>query len=49
MSENQIRQEGESPVGMPLWVKAFVVVALILVAAFVVLHLTGLAPKHTLQ
>lgn len=48
MSENQIGQDGESPVGMPRWVKAFVGVAVILVAAFVVLHLTGLAPKHTL-
>jgi hypothetical protein len=29
---------------MPRWVKVFSFVALVLVAAFVVLHLTGLAP-----
>ena len=30
--------------GMPRWVKVFGVVAILLVAAFVVLHLTGIAP-----
>lgn len=29
---------------MPGWVKVFVIVGVVLVAAFVVLHLTGLAP-----
>jgi hypothetical protein len=32
--------------GMPRWVKVFVVIAIVFVVAFVVLHLTGLAPHH---
>ena len=32
------------PEGMPRWVKMFVVIAVALVVAFVVLHLTGVAP-----
>lgn len=30
---------------MPRWVKMFALVALILVVAFIILHLSGLAPK----
>jgi hypothetical protein len=29
---------------MPRWVKVFGIVALVLVAVFIVLHLTGMAP-----
>lgn len=32
--------------GMPTWVKAFVVIAVLLVTVFVVLHLTGLSPAR---
>ena len=30
--------------GMPRWVKVFGIVAVVVIVAFVVLHLTGLAP-----
>ena len=30
--------------GMPRWVKVFGVVAIVLVLAFVILHVTGIAP-----
>ena len=34
--------------GMPRWVKVFVMVAIVLVVAFIILHLTGRAPmSHT--
>ena len=35
----------ESPPAMPTWVRVFGVVALILVLLFIVLHLTGHAPR----
>jgi hypothetical protein len=36
-------QSGDAP-GIPRWVKVSGIVALLLVAAFVVLHLLGLSP-----
>jgi hypothetical protein len=30
--------------GMPRWVKLFAIVAILFVVAFVILHVTGLAP-----
>jgi hypothetical protein len=32
------------PEGMPRWVKVFGIVAIVVLAAFVVLHVTGIAP-----
>jgi hypothetical protein len=34
-----------STTGAPRWVKVFGIIAIVLVVAFVVLHLTGLAPE----
>jgi hypothetical protein len=34
----------DDPEPMPRWVKGFAIAAVILVIAFVVLHLTGIAP-----
>lgn len=36
----------EQPPPMPRWVKMLGVVVLVLVAAFIGLHLAGLAPDH---
>jgi hypothetical protein len=33
-----------SPPGVPMWVKALGIVALLLVLLYVILHLTGLSP-----
>jgi hypothetical protein len=42
------RSDRGSPPSTPLWVKAFGIVALILVLLFVLLHLSGHAPRgHT--
>jgi hypothetical protein len=35
----------EPTTGAPRWVKVFGIIAIVLVVAFVVLHLTGLAPE----
>ncbi|WP_144128057.1 DotU family type IV/VI secretion system protein [Catellatospora sichuanensis] len=34
------------PAGMPLWVKISGLIAILLVAAFLALHLTGNSPTH---
>jgi hypothetical protein len=39
--------DGESPPSAPRWVKAFGIIAIVLVLVFVGLHLTGNAPLHT--
>jgi hypothetical protein len=39
--------DGESPPSAPRWVKAFGIIAIVLVLLFVGLHLTGNAPLHT--
>jgi hypothetical protein len=42
-----VEADGESPPSAPRWVKAFGLIAMILVLLFVGLHLTGNAPLHT--
>ena len=41
MSEIRTQPDPEAPPGVPRWVKAFGIVLLILILAFVILHLTG--------
>jgi hypothetical protein len=39
--------DGESAPSTPRWVKAFGIVAIVLVLLFVGMHFTGIAPMHT--
>jgi hypothetical protein len=41
-----IERDRESPPGTPRWVKAFGIIAIVLILAFAGLHLTGNAPTH---
>ena len=41
---DEIEIEHESPPGAPRWVKAFAIVLVVLLLAFLALHLTGHAP-----
>ncbi|MFI5489160.1 hypothetical protein [Micromonospora echinaurantiaca] len=44
-SDDRSGRDPEAPPAVPGWVKLFGLVALVLVAAFVILHLTGLSPS----
>jgi hypothetical protein len=44
--DTRIEPDRESPPGTPRWVKAFGIIALVLILAFAGLHLTGNAPTH---
>jgi len=44
MAQHEHEHDHESAPGAPVWVKAFGVIAVVLIVLFVVLHLTGLAP-----
>ncbi|NJP35798.1 hypothetical protein [Micromonospora thermarum] len=44
-SDDRSGRDPEVPPAVPGWVKVFGLVALVLVSAFVVLHLTGLSPS----
>jgi hypothetical protein len=46
MSETRTRPDPDVPPGLPGWVKVFGIVVIILVLAFVILHLTGNAPAN---
>ena len=39
-------RRGNEPPRTPRWVRVFGIVAVVLLLAFVVLHLTGLVPMH---
>jgi hypothetical protein len=41
-----VEPDHESPPSTPRWVKAFGIIAIVLVLAFVGLHLSGNAPAH---
>ena len=44
--DTRIEPDRESPPGTPRWVKTFGIIALVLILAFVGLHLTGNVPAH---
>ncbi len=41
-----VEPDRESPPSTPRWVKLFGIIAIVLILAFVGLHLTGNAPMH---
>ena len=43
----ELEADSEAPPSAPRWVKAFGVIAIVLVLLFVGLHLTGNVPLHT--
>jgi hypothetical protein len=44
--EKYTQSEDDSPPGTPRWVKAFGIILVVVLLAFVGLHLTGNAPTH---